>query len=380
MKIMIFNSLYYPYRVGGAEISVQLLAEELVRQGNTVRVVTLGENKRREEKLVNGVNLVVLPMKNIYWPYSEQKKTALKKLLWHFFDIYNIFAYQQVSDEIKNYNPDVVHTNNISGFSVCVWSAVKKFNVKLVHTSRDYYLFHPNSTLFKNGKNMNSKCFEVLFWSFIKKKLSKRVDVYIGISHFISHLHLENGFFKSAKSAVIYNAVDKVVCTPRSNHQIRVGFLGRLTYEKGFDEYCSLAGRYKSDVDYDFIAAGRFVNNGSVETLSNMANSAGVTVKGYMELQQFLDSVDLVVLPIKWNEPFGRTIVECALANKIVITTSTGALPELSELMDNIIISDNLYDGFKKGISRIKEPVDTTSHADMFKSKIIAEQYLSYYK
>ncbi|HDZ1179956.1 TPA: glycosyltransferase, partial [Klebsiella pneumoniae] len=79
MKIMIFNSLYYPYRVGGAEISVQLLAEELVRQGNTVRVVTLGENKRREEKLVNGVNLVVLPMKNIYWPYSEQKKTALKK-------------------------------------------------------------------------------------------------------------------------------------------------------------------------------------------------------------------------------------------------------------------------------------------------------------
>ncbi|HBR1814329.1 TPA: glycosyltransferase family 4 protein [Klebsiella quasipneumoniae subsp. similipneumoniae] len=380
MKIMIFNSLYYPYRVGGAEISVQLLAEELVRQGNTVRVVTLGENKRREERLVNGVNLVVLPLKNIYWPYSEQKKTSLKKLLWHFFDIYNIFAYQHVSDEIKNYKPDVVHTNNISGFSVCVWSAVKKFNIKLVHTSRDYYLFHPNSTLFKNGKNMNSECFEVLFWSLIKKKLSKRVDVYIGISNFISHLHLENGFFKNAKSAVIYNAVDKVVCAPRSNHRIRVGFLGRLTYEKGFDEYCSLAGRYKSDVDYDFIAAGRFVNNGSVETLSSMANSSGVTVKGYMELQQFLDSVDLVVLPIKWNEPFGRTIVECALANKVVITTSTGALPELSELMDNIIISDNLYEGFKKGISRIKEPVDTTSHADMFKSKFIAEQYLSYYK
>ena len=51
MKIMIFNALYYPYRVGGAEISVQLLAEELVRQGNKVCVVTLGESQLREKDL-----------------------------------------------------------------------------------------------------------------------------------------------------------------------------------------------------------------------------------------------------------------------------------------------------------------------------------------
>lgn len=32
MKIMILNSLYYPYKFGGAEVSVQLLAEELVKK------------------------------------------------------------------------------------------------------------------------------------------------------------------------------------------------------------------------------------------------------------------------------------------------------------------------------------------------------------
>ncbi|HBT3132760.1 TPA: glycosyltransferase family 4 protein, partial [Klebsiella pneumoniae] len=36
MRIMILNSLYYPYRVGGAEISVQLLAEQLVKLENEV--------------------------------------------------------------------------------------------------------------------------------------------------------------------------------------------------------------------------------------------------------------------------------------------------------------------------------------------------------
>ncbi|WP_242814166.1 glycosyltransferase [Klebsiella aerogenes] len=126
MKIMIFNSLYYPYRVGGAEISVQLLAEELINQGNIVCVVTLGENKIREERLINGVNVITLPLKNVYWPFSEEKKTSLKKILWHIIDIYNIFICKEVSNEIKKFEPDVVHTNNLSGFSISVWNAVKK--------------------------------------------------------------------------------------------------------------------------------------------------------------------------------------------------------------------------------------------------------------
>lgn len=47
MKIMIFNTLYFPYRIGGAEVSVQILAEELVNQGHSVRVVSLTEEKKR---------------------------------------------------------------------------------------------------------------------------------------------------------------------------------------------------------------------------------------------------------------------------------------------------------------------------------------------
>ncbi|MDS7872446.1 glycosyltransferase family 4 protein [Klebsiella pasteurii] len=380
MKIMIFNALYYPYRVGGAEISVQLLAEELVRQGNKVCVVTLGEIKKREERLINGVDVIILPLRNVYWPYSEKKNPPYKRVFWHLLDVYNIFMYSQVRKEIRKYNPDVVHTNNLSGFSVCVWKAVKKNDIKLVHTSRDYYLFHPNSTLFKNDKNMATNCFEVRLWSFIKKKMSRRVDAYVGISNFISQLHKKNGFFANANCGVIYNAVDKIESEIPSNKKNRVGFLGRLTYEKGFDEYCNLAGKYKDNVDYEFIAAGRFINNGTEKELSILASSAGVIVKGYMDLKEFLNSVDLVVLPIKWDEPFGRTVVECALANKIVITTNSGALPELSKIMDNIIISNNLFEGFTKGLSRSKEPVDSTNHADIFKSEFIAEQYLSYYK
>ena len=43
MKIVVFNTLYYPYQIGGAEKSVKTLSEEFFNLGNEVLVITLGE-------------------------------------------------------------------------------------------------------------------------------------------------------------------------------------------------------------------------------------------------------------------------------------------------------------------------------------------------
>lgn len=125
MNILMINTLYTPNAIGGAEVSVQLLAEELVRNGNKVRVVTLHESAKREEKEINGVEVVYLPLKNIYWPFGKTKN-KLSKLIWHIIDMYNPFMYHQVGKEVEIFQPQVVHTNNISGFSVSIWKAIKK--------------------------------------------------------------------------------------------------------------------------------------------------------------------------------------------------------------------------------------------------------------
>ena len=47
MKILIINTLYAPYKIGGAEKSIQSLAESFVKKNVEVMVLTLGtENKR----------------------------------------------------------------------------------------------------------------------------------------------------------------------------------------------------------------------------------------------------------------------------------------------------------------------------------------------
>ena len=379
MRIMIFNTLYYPFRIGGAEVSVQMLAEELVRQGNDVRVITLHDKKERKEIFLNGVEVVYLPLKNVYWPFTNNKQSSLKKLLWHALDNYNFLMYKKILVEIDKYQPEVVHTNNLAGFSSAVWHAVKKSGIKLVHSSRDYYLFHPNCTLFKSGANMDVDGKSILVWSWLKKKLSKKVDSYVGISKFISDVHAENGFFCNSERQVIYNPVEKF-SSSNSEEVITIGFIGRLTLEKGFDEFCRISDFYKNNKKFRFIAAGDYVNNGSKSSLEKLASDSNVQVKGFMPLKEFLNMVKVVILPIKWNEPFGRTAVECALSEKVVFTNSVGAMTELSDIMSNIVIISN---GEVDILNKIEQmlPVHINEGVELnFAPSKIAKDYLSVYR
>ena len=53
MKIAIVNTLYAPNKVGGAEKSVQILAEKLYFKGNDVIVICLGKEDLTYE--LNGI-------------------------------------------------------------------------------------------------------------------------------------------------------------------------------------------------------------------------------------------------------------------------------------------------------------------------------------
>ncbi|MGR4296412.1 hypothetical protein [Klebsiella pneumoniae] len=121
MKVLIFNSLYYPYRIGGAEKSVQLLAESLVLYGNTVTVATLHEGKGIKEELINGVRIVRFPLKNIYW-INEKGKKSISKFIWHIIDINNFLMKHIVKRKFEGEEFDIVHTNNLAGFSVSIWT------------------------------------------------------------------------------------------------------------------------------------------------------------------------------------------------------------------------------------------------------------------
>ena len=87
MRVILFNTLYHPYKVGGAELSVQALAEKFSNLGLTIGVVTLAEEEGEFE--INGVKIWRLKLENTFWPFGEQVRSNFEKLQWHLVDVYN---------------------------------------------------------------------------------------------------------------------------------------------------------------------------------------------------------------------------------------------------------------------------------------------------
>ncbi|WP_171453657.1 glycosyltransferase family 4 protein [Serratia marcescens] len=377
MKIALINTLYAPYKIGGAEVSVQLLAESLQRAGHEVGVFCLHELDEVKYDTLNGVHVAYLPLKNVYWPFKASAASKLKKAVWHLLDSYNPFMARAMRNELRKFSPDVVHTNNLSGFSVAAWRVAKKLGARVVHTTRDYYLFHPNGTLFKHGQNMDVQSPAVRITSYLKKKASQRVDAFVGISKYISALHQGNGFARNAVHTHIYNPVAAIDYVPTVSEKVRIGFVGRLTEDKGFDEFCALAKQASCDPQVAFYAAGRFNGDASGEKLKGLALEAGIHLLGFIKIEEFMTQIDAVVLPTRWNEPFGRTVAESAISGKVVYTSFNGGVAEIAAFYDNIF---ELKDFSVAGVVSVVRENNNKSRRSFFELEKITDAYESVYR
>ncbi|MGQ6358440.1 glycosyltransferase, partial [Serratia sp. IR-2025] len=99
-------------------------------------------------------------------------------------------------------------------------------------------------------------------------------------------------------------------CSPSAD-VIRIGFIGRLTKEKGFDVYCRLIVKLRN-AGYNiqaFAAGDCFDDNDEFRV---MLHSADIIQMGRVNIEHFLNNVDIVIFPFQWREPFGRVVVESA--------------------------------------------------------------------
>ncbi|MEI9925796.1 MAG: glycosyltransferase [Bradyrhizobium sp.] len=104
-------------------MSVSLLAESLAAKGHHVATVCLNKEPHLAVDEINGVRVYRVPLDNIYWPFGQPEKPALlDRLKWHLGDTWNRKAARRFGRILDIENPDVVHTNNLTGFSVSLWS------------------------------------------------------------------------------------------------------------------------------------------------------------------------------------------------------------------------------------------------------------------
>lgn len=330
MKILLFNTLYYPNFIGGAEKSVQNLSESYINKGHDVVVISTTD-KTDYFGYVNRVLVYYVNTNNIYWGFDESQHNFIEKSIWHAFDSYNTFISKKVRSILKKEKPDIVHTNNISGFSVNVWNIISELGIKIVHTLRDYHLLCPNVTMYKNGKNCIKQCTSCSIYSMPKKKLSSRVNALVGISDYILEKHLEMGYFKNIVSKdVIGNDVGNIISKEKefNPEKIVFGFIGQLTESKGVKLLLSVLYKLKNYSNWELVIAGKG-DEAFTMLLKDNYESERVLFIGKVQPQEFYSKIDVLVVPSLWQEPFGRVVVEGLKQKKMVIGSKRGGIIDL---------------------------------------------------
>lgn len=332
MRILHLSSLYPPHLVGGAERVVEMLAEGQAREGHEVAVAYISPDAQPAGER-HGVTTFPIANSNMFWiddvPFQHGLLRTINKA-WTIVNVRSTAAFGRI---VETWKPDVVHSHSMVVLSPMAWTRAKAAGARLVHTLHDYDMVCLRATLFNHGKNCTSRRAACEYSSRWKATYAPLFDAVVGVSEAVLQEHVDRGAMDGVppeKRSVIWNGArlskgDAGTGRAARTGPLTFGFIGRLVPEKGVDvllEACRrlspsgwklrIAGKAPGDNDYEERAAGL-----PIEFL------------GFVDSGPFLDSVDVLIVPSVWREPFGLTVVEAMARGVPVLGTAHGAVCEL---------------------------------------------------
>ncbi|MCM2271736.1 MAG: glycosyltransferase family 4 protein [candidate division Zixibacteria bacterium] len=386
MKVALINSTYFPHVIGGAELSVQYLAESLVTDGHKIAVICAAEQEGRAE--INGVTVYYIKLRNLYWPYGRRHSMPLR-LAWNVLDINNRRMAREVEFCLKDARSELVHTNNLQALSVAVWDSAKRLGLPIVHTIRDLYLLCPRSAMFRNGLNCERPCFSCGLFSQFRRPFGHQVDHVIGISRFVLNRHRQFGWFPDSGQSIIHNSFKPIPIVRRQRgRRLVFGFLGRLDFRKGIEWLLDGFSDPRISSSADLLVAGEGEPQ-YVSTLKSRSKELPVDFAGRLRQEQFFAKIDVLVVPSIIDEALGRSILEGYAYGTPVIASSRGGIPEIVESGRTGYLVDPAQPEqlVQRMLQFIKEPelIDKLSRACSdkfveFTPQHIAEQYCEIYE
>ncbi len=325
-SILIISPVYYPYHLGGAEISTQMLAEGLSETGQfTVDVLTHGDNTSVEDN-VNGLRV----MRHFFFPFSKQiymkvhdKKISVGiKILGKIGDLFQFRGREKYYQSLfRSYDAVILSGNGVNLGRADMWRAAKKENVPFVQIIRDPLLVFPLS-----GKPSRFTLGEKLYRRFSTHGL-RDVPYVVSVTNWMLKLHRLHGItFQSEK--VIYNMVDDCLCGNMSyeGKEDVILYVGSISTEKGCHTLIKAFQSVSAQIpSYRLVLIGRVFD-------VVIPDSDKIIAAGHMELNDVfaqMQKAKLVVLPSEWDEAFGRTVVEAVFNGTVSIGSDRGGIPEV---------------------------------------------------
>ena len=322
--------------VGGTEIVLESLVEGIAAKGPEVVVLATTDQKGVHQEEVNGIRVWRVGIKNVFWPHPSATRHFFNQALWHLVDSYNPLMKKALEKILRIERPTVASVHNLAGWSVAAWSAFHEMGVPVVQVLHDHSLICPRSTMFRGGESCINQCISCKSLRLFHRDMSRRLQGVIGVSRYILERHKRMRYFEGVGlQSVISNArrlsnisqVKESSADGREKGPIRFGFIGSLHPGKGVEDL--IRAFIQASLDSTELRIAGIGREKYVKMLRQLSGKAPVHFMGKVHPSDFYRSVDVVVVPSRWNESFTMVVMEAMAFGKPVIATAVGGIPEL---------------------------------------------------
>lgn len=327
-NIVIFSGYFVPH-LGGIERYIDNLSKQFVKKNVNVIIVTSNYNNDKDEENVNGIEILRLPIFNIF----KNRYPIIKKNS----------KYRKIISKLDNYKIDAIIVNTRFHLTSHIGAQYgKKKNIPT------YLIEHGSNYVTLDNKFIDF--FANRYEDFLTWLIKGKIKDFYGVSNACGKW-LKN--FNIESSGTWYNSIDCEQKIPRKTKHDGVNFMyaGRLIKQKGIGNILSAFSKLEKEYKniHLFIAG----DGPEYDYYKNEYKSGNTEFLGkleYQELLKYYAKTDVFLYPPLWPEGLPTSILEAGLMKCAVIVTDQGGIKEIVNSKNGLIVDSNvesLYNGMK---------------------------------
>ncbi|WP_406037122.1 glycosyltransferase [Micromonospora sp. NBC_00898] len=328
-RVAVLADWWWPDEVGGAERSARAAALELARFAE----VSVFVPAAADASYVDGP----LTVHAVRRPFARRvhADTRARRGL-EFLSAWLLpWTASRLTRRIGDLRPDAVVATNVSRTGPWLPRWVKARGFRYVRVFHDLSDTCWRRSRLRGSGSCATICGECRVKTRIMRNTTPPAAVSVCVSGFVRDELVDAGLTTAAASLVGYPLIGPTepVRAPRreTDGDLAVGYLGRVSPVKGIESAIRTAAAYRRTKgrDVTMVVAGEGPAD-YARTLVELARSEGVDLRlpGHLAVDAFCASVDVVLIPSRWMEPFGRVAVEVGRAGKPMLVSPVGGLPE----------------------------------------------------
>lgn len=268
--------------------------------------------------------------------YKREKNYEMVsgKIFWPAKSCTNFYLFGLLR-EIRRFKPDIIHVMNEITSSVIFEALIIKI---LLKSQAKVLFFGYENLLDKKFKRANF--LKKMIWNFSARHIDGGTYANSeGIRQFKKNGFLTNNIILSYwgidAERYQWQNMEKMLIKYGIRDKFRIGFIGRITKEKGLLTILQAMRYLPSEVIFVVVGKGDYLS-GLFEEAKKLNLKKRIIYFPWVddnEVVKYFSLFDLFILPSltteKWKEQFGRAAVEAMMCRIPVIGSSSGAIPEI---------------------------------------------------